>query len=96
MARRDEVTRTAHEHGDTSGSHGDYARGVNVSDGERLLSVLGGTMLGLYGLGRIVSRRIAAIGEDLEAGAAVASEDVCVCVGGREVDGRQGRGQTRF
>jgi len=53
MARRDEVTRTAREHDETGGSHGAYARGVNVSDGERLLSVLGGVMLGLYGLGRI-------------------------------------------
>jgi len=53
MARRDEVTRTAREHGERGGSHGDYARGVNVGDGERLFSVLGGAMLGLYGLSRI-------------------------------------------
>jgi uncharacterized membrane protein len=45
--------RTAREPSGTGARHGDHARGVNVSDSERLFSVLGGILLGLYGLGRI-------------------------------------------
>jgi uncharacterized membrane protein len=35
------------------GSQGHAARGVNVGNGERMPSVLGGAALGLYGLGRL-------------------------------------------
>ena len=53
MGLRNDVMRTARELGDPRAHQGDDARGVNLSDGERWLSVLGGTVLGLYGLGRI-------------------------------------------
>ena len=32
---------------------GHTARGINVSDAERIFSILGGAVIGLYGLGRI-------------------------------------------
>ncbi len=51
MSVQNDVMRTARELGEAR--QGDYARGVNVSDGERLFSVVGGAVLGLYGLGRI-------------------------------------------
>src|SRR5688572_2370113 len=53
MSKQNDVMRTTREAGESRAPQGGHARGVNVGDGERLLSVLGGAMVGLYGLGRI-------------------------------------------
>lgn len=53
MGTRSDVTRNARELGDTRAIRGDHARGLNVGDAERLFSLVGGTLLGLYGLARI-------------------------------------------
>jgi uncharacterized membrane protein len=53
MAMRDAVTRAARRVGNAGSPQGDFARGINVGGAERAFSLMGGAVLGLYGLGRI-------------------------------------------